>query len=102
MAAGLTQAELAERAGIADATVSRIERNRLVPSVKLAGRLAVALRVPLDDLLSPGRRATKPSLRKSEARLLATVRDLDDTSVDDITRGLRLIVAAARRTARQA
>lgn len=97
-AAGLTQAELSEAAEIADATLSRIERGRLIPSVELADRLATALRVSVDELMSRPKRATKPRQRPCEARLLATVRDLDDAQVDDITRGVRLIMAAARRT----
>ena len=43
--AGLTQGQLAERAEIADATVSRVERGRLEPSSDLLGKLAEALRV---------------------------------------------------------
>jgi putative transcriptional regulator len=101
VAAGLTQAELAERADVADATVSRIERGRLVPSVALAKRIAAALRVPLDELMSPNARPPKATLRQSEARYLAIVRDLDDAVIDDISKGLRLIIAAARRGGRK-
>ncbi|OJY17173.1 MAG: hypothetical protein BGO98_13600 [Myxococcales bacterium 68-20] len=101
--AGLTQAELAERAGVADATLSRIERNRLVPSIELTTRIAAALGLSVDALLSgPTASLTKPrGLRRSETRLLATVRDLDESVVDDINRGLRLIMAAARRAAKK-
>ncbi len=101
--AGLTQAELAERAGVADATLSRIERSRLVPSVTLATRIANALGMSVDALLSgPAASQAKPrGLRRSESKLLATVRDLDDSVVDDINRGLRLIMAAARRAVRK-
>lgn len=101
--AGLTQAELAERAGVADATLSRIERGRLVPSITLTTRIATALGVTVDALVSgPKSSQTKPrGLRRSETRLLATVRDLDEAVVDDINRGLRLIMAAARRSARK-
>ncbi|MCW5811538.1 MAG: helix-turn-helix transcriptional regulator [Labilithrix sp.] len=98
MEAGLRQADLAERAGMADATLSRIERNRLVPSIALAKRIADALGVPVDSLLNASAKPPKArSLRPSEARLLATVRELDDAAVDDVVRGLRLIMAAARR-----
>lgn len=100
--AGLTQAELAERASIADATLSRIERNRLVPSIALTTRIASALGLTVDALVGEGASSSKTrGLRTSETKLLATVRDLDDSVVDDINRGLRLIMAAARRSLRK-
>ncbi|CAA9305061.1 MAG: hypothetical protein AVDCRST_MAG68-758 [uncultured Gemmatimonadetes bacterium] len=46
----LTQAELAERAGITRASVNAIEGGRMVPSIYLALRLARALGVPVGDL----------------------------------------------------
>jgi transcriptional regulator with XRE-family HTH domain len=96
--AGLTQAQLASAADLADATVSRIERGRLTPSVALAQRLAKALAVPVDALLGPApSEPSKAKLRPSVARLVAVVRDLDDGQVDDVTRGLKLIMGAARR-----
>lgn len=92
---GLTQAELAEAADAANATISRIERSRLVPSVELAGRLADALGVSLDALLRKRKKAgAKPKLRPCERRLVASVRGLDDARVDDVTRAVRLILAA--------
>jgi len=97
LAAGLTQAEVAERAGVADATLSRIERGRLVPSVALAGKLADALGTTVDALLErPTKKRQKPELRRCDRQLLALVRDLSDAQVDDVTRGLRLILRAGR------
>jgi putative transcriptional regulator len=46
----LTQADLAERAGITRASVNAIEGGRMVPSIYLALRLARALGVPVGDL----------------------------------------------------
>jgi putative transcriptional regulator len=46
----LTQAELAERAGITRVSVNAIEVGRMVPSVLLALRLAAALGVTVDEL----------------------------------------------------
>ena len=100
LAAGLTQATLAERTGIADATLSRIERNRLTPSLRLAGQLAEALGVAVDTLMGPVRKLPKAKVRRSEARLLAVVRDLDDAQVDDVTKAVKLILAVGRRSAR--
>ncbi len=98
--AGLTQAQLAERAGVADATLSRIERNRLNPSVRLARELARALGAKVDALFDAGERpAKKPALRNSEARLLALVRDLDDAQVDDVAKAVKLLLHVGRRGA---
>lgn len=46
----LTQAELAELAGITRVSVNAIEGRRMVPSVLLALKLAGALGVTVDDL----------------------------------------------------
>ena len=51
----LTQADLAERAGITRASVNAIEGGRMVPSILLALKLARALGVSVDDLFGlPG------------------------------------------------
>lgn len=98
--AGLTQAQLAERAGVADATLSRIERNRLNPSVRLAGALARALGAKMDALFERSEKAgKKPALRPSEARLLAIVHDFDDAGVDDVTKAVKLLLQVGRRGA---
>ena len=46
----LTQAELAERAGVTRKSVNAIEAGRMVPSVLLALKLAQALGVPVETL----------------------------------------------------
>lgn len=98
-AGGMTQAQLAAAADVADATISRIERGRLVPSVELAGRLAKALDLGVDDLLGPEPKdAKKGQLRPAVARLFALVKDMDDAQVDDVVKGVKLIISAARRT----
>ena len=48
--AGLTQAELAERAGVSRKTVNTIENGVFTPSVTVALLLAQALDVPLAEL----------------------------------------------------
>jgi putative transcriptional regulator len=48
----LTQADLAERAGITRASVNAIEGGRMIPSVLLALKLARALGVSVDDVFS--------------------------------------------------
>jgi putative transcriptional regulator len=48
----LTQADLAERAGITRASVNAIEGGRMIPSILLALKLARALNVSVDDIFS--------------------------------------------------
>lgn len=50
----LTQAELADLAGITRVSVNAIEGGRMVPSVLLALRLASALGVTVEDLFRIG------------------------------------------------
>jgi len=47
LAAGLTQSELAETADVADATLSRIERDQLEPSIGLVQRITASRRATL-------------------------------------------------------
>ena len=49
-AAGLTQQELADRAGLSRKTVNTVENGVFTPSVLVALTLAQALGVPLDAL----------------------------------------------------
>jgi putative transcriptional regulator len=48
----LTQADLADRAGITRVSVNTIEGGRMVPSIYLALKLARALGVSVDELFS--------------------------------------------------
>ncbi len=57
LAAGLSQGQLAERAGIAQAAISRIERGETVePGVFVVAALARALDTTMDELVSGDRR----------------------------------------------
>jgi transcriptional regulator with XRE-family HTH domain len=98
--AGLTQAQLAERAGLADATISRVERGRLHPSADLIGKLASALGVTVDDLLRRRSPPRDPKVRASVARLVAAVEGLDDGQVDDVRKAVVLLLEAGRRSSR--
>lgn len=49
-AAGLTQAELAERVGVSRKTVNTVENGVFIPSTLLALKLAQALKVKVEDL----------------------------------------------------
>jgi transcriptional regulator with XRE-family HTH domain len=47
----LTQAQLAERAGVTTATVARVERDEIEPRMTTLGKLARALEVDPADLV---------------------------------------------------
>lgn len=89
---GMTQGQVAEVADVAPETLSRIERNKLAASLDLTRRLAEALEVKIDDLLSGHRVPAKRGLRPAEVRLVALVRRLDEPQVDEIARALRILL----------
>ncbi|MBK8995690.1 MAG: helix-turn-helix transcriptional regulator [Myxococcales bacterium] len=97
LAAGLTQQHVAELAAIAPETLSRIERNRIAPSLDVVGRLAAALRVKTSDLFAESPKPKVRALRPSDRAWLALVRDLDDAEVDDMVRAVRLMLRVGRR-----
>lgn len=49
-AAGLTQAELAERVGVSRKTINTVENGVFVPSTLLALKLAAALNTRVEDI----------------------------------------------------
>jgi DNA-binding XRE family transcriptional regulator len=51
-ARGLTQAELAERASVAQGYLSYLEQDQREPSLSIAARIARELNIPLDELAS--------------------------------------------------
>ena len=85
--AGLTQADVAERIGVATEVYGRLERGLLLPSVPTLRKLCLALRLPADKLLSlssaqppawtetPAPERDAPQLRRllRHARKLSTV-----------------------------
>lgn len=52
-AAGLTQGDLAAKAGLRPATISDFENGKLDPRLSTAGAIADALGVEIDDLIPP-------------------------------------------------
>ncbi|MEV6282742.1 XRE family transcriptional regulator [Kribbella sp. NPDC051770] len=49
---GMTGSELARRAGLSKATLSQLEAGRGNPTIETLDALAIALRIPLNDLLT--------------------------------------------------
>lgn len=100
--AGLTQADVAERIGVATEVYGRLERGLLMPSVPTLRRLCVALRLQADVLLSLGTGTTPawvesvpppekegPQMR----RLMRHVRKLNPAQL----RALSIVAATLRR-----
>ena len=69
IAAGLTQAQLAERAQISLPTLQRIEHRRNEnPGVRYLGNIAVALECTIEDLIEDSWRELKPNTYGERAR----------------------------------
>jgi transcriptional regulator with XRE-family HTH domain len=86
--AGLSQRELARRAGVDGSLISRLEVDARVPSIALLERLADVLGVPAALLL----------LRASEQEDLAGVLPADAAALADRLESLLGEVAQVRRT----
>jgi transcriptional regulator with XRE-family HTH domain len=92
---GLTQAQVAESAGIAVETVSRIEGGRLASlSLVLAARVAATLGSTLQNLLA-GVRSPAPaeSLRAEERRIVGLLQTVDDAELGRVRRGLQSLLS---------
>jgi transcriptional regulator with XRE-family HTH domain len=55
--AAITQEELAAKAGLSQADISRIEKGGWTPPREVQERLAAALNVPVADVFAPGEAA---------------------------------------------
>lgn len=90
-AADLTQAQLAEKVGVATETISRLERGIAVPSLGRLEEIAQALAVELADFFVAGPSAGRQG---AEQQLRDVVRRLKDGDV-------RLLVEIGETLARQ-
>jgi transcriptional regulator with XRE-family HTH domain len=98
---GLTQADVAERVGIAMEVYSRMERGRMLPRAQNLRRLCEVLGVSADALLGlapgalgvgtrmPPRREESPELR----RLVRTLRELEPARLKAVARVVRAVVS---------
>ena len=91
--AELTQADVAERVGVATEVYGRVERGNLTPSVPSLRRLCVALRVDANAVLNLNGREAAAWLKEPEPtseesprlrRLLRTLRQLDDKQLSTV------------------
>jgi transcriptional regulator with XRE-family HTH domain len=86
---GYTQRELAERAGIAEKYLSRIEMGLATPSVLVAHQLAVALGASLDTLIDRPAEDMPPGLAP-------VVRLLRGRATTEIGRAHRILIELFR------
>lgn len=93
-AAGLSQGQLAERAGVSQATISRIEQGEGSLDATAALRLAGGLGVRVGALLSPA--------HMTEHMLTAARPGDSDSGMDDMIAAARAYLADYRRIARDA
>ncbi|CAM4301653.1 helix-turn-helix transcriptional regulator [Corallococcus soli] len=101
MRLGLTQADVAERVGIAMEVYSRMERGRMLPRAQNLRRLCDVLAVSADVLLGVGRGAmpvlSRAPWREEEPaelrRLMRTLRELDPRRLKAVSRVVNAMVA---------
>ena len=100
--AELTQADVAERVGVATEVYGRIERGNLTPSVPSLRRLCVALRVDANAVLNLNNHeaatwlqapAPTPEESPQMRRLLRTLRQLDDKQLSAVGYMARSLVS---------
>jgi transcriptional regulator with XRE-family HTH domain len=88
--AGLTGAVLAQRAGVGQPTVSKVENGRMVPSLDVLDRLSSAL--GLDDSTAREVRDLLAAVEAAAGSVQASADDISDGSVlDEAVRSARLV-----------
>jgi transcriptional regulator with XRE-family HTH domain len=104
--AELTQADVAERVGVATEVYGRIERGNLTPSVPNLRKLCMVLRVDASAALGLDVREAAAWLQESAAlpeesprlrRLLRTLRQLDDKQLNAVSYMVRSLVTPEAR-----
>ena len=97
----MTQGALAEAAGIADQTLSRIERAAFEPAVSTLEALADALDVTLDALVGRGKAPASPAASRKRSpvlrRLVETAEALSPVEQRVLLQVARLLIAAKTR-----
>lgn len=86
-AMGLTQEQLAERAGLSTNYIARLEIGSSVPSLSTLTRLSKALRIPIQDML-----ANEPPPISSADKCAALMLPLNEDETDYVIAQLRCAV----------
>jgi transcriptional regulator with XRE-family HTH domain len=95
--AGLNQTELAERIGMAQETISRMERGTFAPSFDTLVDLAKALSVDVRDFFEVGDVAAREGREDPLIRLVGRLTELSNDDVDWID---KLVATALSRKSR--
>lgn len=77
----LTQSQFAELVGLSEDSVGKIERGLYVPTVETLNKISTALKIPIQDLISPIKK--RPAHKPPEA-LGDLIAYLQTCSPDDI------------------
>ncbi|NVJ01641.1 helix-turn-helix transcriptional regulator [Myxococcus sp. AM009] len=88
---GLTQADVADRIGMASEVYGRLERGHMLPSVQNLRRLCMVLNVPPHELLGLGEGFTAPPPVKEKAA--AKHREDDTPEMRRLMRNLRKLTS---------
>lgn len=94
----MTQDELAENSGVHRVTLAKYESGKSIPGADVLGRMAKALNVTADTLLSDGCAQQEygyviNDFTPSESELLTLYRDLNDKGQDALLRQARYLAS---------
>lgn len=95
--AGLNQTEVADLIGVAQETISRIERGSLAPSFETLADLANALKVDVRDFFEAGDFVAREGRDDPLVRVVGRLTELSDDDVEWVD---KLIVTALSRKSR--
>ena len=89
--AGLTQAELAEMAGLSEETVGAMERGKYVPSINTLEKIAASFHLELYQVFRPEERKRASAFDHKIEKMAALLRVRDIGDVERAERLLRLL-----------
>ncbi|CAM4541143.1 MULTISPECIES: helix-turn-helix transcriptional regulator [Myxococcus] len=94
---GLTQAEVAEKLGLAHMVYSRLERGKMLPSVQTLLRMCAVLRIGSDELLGladaeEGKGARGPGGAPRLRQLTGLARKMDEEQLDALVKVAQVLL----------
>lgn len=84
--AEITQTELAKEAGLTQAVISQFEDGKRIPSTRAIGKIAKALNVPLERLLSDNTTTNDPQKEAAINQLLDRIKDYPTEKILNLNR----------------